>query len=193
MNKVVCWLLAITLIALPCSAAKVRWYNATSHTGGGDNALDSINGQNLYDGDIAIVVTTTNTDTYTLDVDSAAAEDATSYTVIAPDSNAGDKRWILETRSYDFSYTTLADDATPSVANENLFLTGGTTTITDFDDGITGQVITVVADHSITITDGTNILLSGSANFEMTATDSLTLVCKADNQWYEVSRGDNGA
>jgi len=88
---------------------------------------------------------------------------------------------------------TLDDDATPSVANGRIFLTGGTTTITDFDDGYTGQIITVIAEHSLTITDGTNIFLNGSANWAMTATDTLTLVCKADGLWYEISRGDNGA
>ena len=86
-----------------------------------------------------------------------------------------------------------ADDATPSVRDGNLFLTGGTTTITDFDDGETGQIITVIAEHSLTITDGTNIFLSGSANWAMTATDTLTLICKADNKWYETARSDSGA
>jgi len=88
---------------------------------------------------------------------------------------------------------TLANDATPSVKNGNIFLTGGTTTITDFDDGHTKQIITIIAEHSLTITDGTNIFLSGSANWSMTATDTLTLICKADNLWYEIGRGDNGA
>jgi hypothetical protein len=87
----------------------------------------------------------------------------------------------------------LANDATPSVSGGKNFLTGGTTTITDFDDGVVGQEITIIAEHSIKITDGTNIFLSGSADFDMTATDTLTLICKADNKWYEVSRGDNGA
>lgn len=87
--------------------------------------------------------------------------------------------------------STLADDATPSVLNGYVFLTGGTTTITDFDDGVTGQIITIVSEHAITITDGTNIYLSGSANFVMAATDTLTLICKADNKWYEISRSDN--
>ena len=85
----------------------------------------------------------------------------------------------------------LADDATPSVLGLNYFLTGGTTTITDFDDGVEAQVITVIAEHSLTITDGTNIFLNGSADFDMDATDSLTLICKADNKWYEISRSDN--
>jgi len=88
---------------------------------------------------------------------------------------------------------TLADEATPSIDAGRSFLTGGTTTITDFDDGITGQVIHVIAEHSLTITDGTNIFLSGSTNWAMTATDTLTLICKADGKWYELSRGDNGA
>jgi hypothetical protein len=91
---------------------------------------------------------------------------------------------------------TLADEGTPSVIGapaDGVWLTGGTTTITDFDDGYTGQIIRIIAEHSITITDGTNIFLSGSVNFDMTATDTLTLICKADNKWYEIARSDSGA
>jgi hypothetical protein len=88
---------------------------------------------------------------------------------------------------------TLADEATPSVSATSTYLTGGTTTITDFDDGIAGQIITIIAEHSLDITDGTNIFLSGSANWSMTATDTLTLICKADNKWYEIARSDSGA
>ena len=191
MNK-----LKLSIILLICFTASLcfaepRWYQATSLTGGSTSSADSINGQNLADGDKLIVITTTNSYFYTLDADSGSSEDSTSYTVISPDSNAGDKRWVLEGIIYDFAFTTLADDATPSVANENRFLTGGTTTITDLDDGITGQIITIISEHSITITDGTNIFLSGSANFEMVATDTLTLICKSDNKWYEIGRSDN--
>jgi hypothetical protein len=89
-------------------------------------------------------------------------------------------------------FQTLADEATPSVVG-SLFTTGGTTTITDFDDGFTGQVITVLSEHAVTITDGTHIILHGSANFGMAASDSLTLVLKADNKWYELSRMVNAA
>jgi len=85
----------------------------------------------------------------------------------------------------------LANDATPSVSGSNQWLTGGTTTITDFDDGYIGQVITIISEHAITITDGTNIFLNGSANFVMGATDILTLIQKADGLWYEISRSDN--
>lgn len=84
-----------------------------------------------------------------------------------------------------------AADATPSIKGRDYWLTSGTTTITDFDDGITGDVITIVAEHAVTITDGTNIFLSGSIDFVMAATDTLTLICKADGLWYELSRSDN--
>ena len=137
--------LLILCFAIPCFG-KARWYNATSHLGGTDGTVDSINGQNLFDGDKLIVVTTTNTYFYTLDVDSAGTEDSNSYTILKPDSNAGDKRWIIETIVYDFVYSTFTDeDATPSVADENLFYTNTTTgtPITQFDNGIVGQKITI--------------------------------------------------
>jgi|GEM_PF-3958655 hypothetical protein len=90
-----------------------------------------------------------------------------------------------------YKISTLADDATPTVGNGYYFLTGGTTTITDFDDGVEGQEIKIIAEHSITITDGTNIFLSGSANYVMAATDTLMLIQKADGKWYEMARSNN--
>lgn len=56
---------------------------------------------------------------------------------------------------------TLDNTGTPSVKNGDRFFTGGTTTITDFDDGIEGQEITVVSNHSVTI-DTTSTNLTGS-------------------------------
>lgn len=98
--------------------------------------------------------------------------------------------WLPEQRSIG----TLADDATPSIfGRDRTFLTGGTTTITDFDGGAEGQIIRIIAEHSITITENANIFLSGSVDFDMTATDTLTLIQKADGNWYELARGDNGA
>lgn len=100
---------------------------------------------------------------------------------------------LFNRTSEPFSWTprTLSNDATPSVQGGHIFLTGGTTAITDLDEGVEGQIVTIVSEHAITITDGTNIFLSGSANFVMAATDTLTLVCKADNKWYEIGRSDN--
>lgn len=87
--------------------------------------------------------------------------------------------------------TTLADDATPSVKDGTIFKTGGTTTITDFDDGVRGQTIQIRAGHSVTITDNANIVLSGGANFAMVSTDTLTLTMFDTGVWSEVSRSVN--
>lgn len=156
--------------------AKPRWWNCTSVLGGAEGSLDSVNGQNLFDGYKAEIITTTNTYFYTLDEDSAAAEDTTSYTVVSPDSNAGDKRWILECVIYDFAFTTFTDeDTTPSVANENLFLTNTTaTTVTRFDNGIAGQRITIHSKGAITFDLTANARLIGSSADIVTASGDIT-------------------
>lgn len=89
--------------------------------------------------------------------------------------------------------TLTSGDATPSVIGGGVWRTAGTTTITNFADGTTGEIIIILAETSITITDGTSILLNGSVNFDMTADDTVTLIRKSDAKWYELSRGDNGA
>lgn len=87
--------------------------------------------------------------------------------------------------------STLADSATPSVLGGGIFLTGGTTPITDFLNGAAGDEITILSEHSIKITEGANIVLAGSTDFDMVDTDSLTLIQKADGNWYEKSRSVN--
>lgn len=69
-------------------------YGATSLTGGGAGSLDAIDGAELADKDVAIVfIQGDATYDYILDIDSGAAE--SSPNTIAPDTNAGNKRWIL--------------------------------------------------------------------------------------------------
>mgnify|MGYP003624690181 CR=1 FL=1 len=84
----------------------------------------------------------------------------------------------------------MSNAATPSVNNGRYLRTGGTTTITDFANGVEGQVITILSEHPVTITHGTNILLLGFANFVMASRDTLTLILKSDGNWYEVNRTD---
>jgi len=72
----------------------VTVYKKTALTGGGASALDGINGTGLLDGDLAFVMLSNVLYVYILDADSAAAE--SSPTVISPDANAGNKRWILQ-------------------------------------------------------------------------------------------------
>ena len=82
----------------------------------------------------------------------------------------------------------LVNEATPSVLGHDKWRTGGTITITDFDDGYEGKILTVISEHAVTIEDGTDIVLNGSADFVTVPTDTLTLVQKADGNWYEISR-----
>ena len=87
--------------------------------------------------------------------------------------------------------TFTSGDATPTIANADVFITAGTTAITDFDNGVVGQVIYIKATANITITDGAPIILAGSANYDMTDTDTLTLCMFDDQVWQEVSRSIN--
>jgi len=82
-------------------------------------------------------------------------------------------------------------DATPTVAGRTVFKTTGTTAITDFDDGVVSQTITILATASITITDGSPIILNGSADFTMVASDTLTLTMFNDQVWQEIGRSVN--
>jgi len=63
-------------------------------TGGAANALDAIDGNSLLDGDEAVVMSGGNYYIFLMDAVSGAAEN--SPYVIAPDTNAGTKRWILQ-------------------------------------------------------------------------------------------------
>lgn len=69
-------------------------YTKYGKTGGGVDDLDGVNGDNLLDGDPAHVWEDGILYHYLLDATSGAT--ATSPTVIAPVTNPGDKRWILQ-------------------------------------------------------------------------------------------------
>jgi len=68
-------------------------YYRTSLTGGGDTALDNLDGSTLQHDDSALVVTSSYAYFYKLDATSGAPEN--SPNIIAPDSNPGTKRWVL--------------------------------------------------------------------------------------------------
>ena len=69
-------------------------YYKQALTGGATNALDGINGTSLKNLDIAYVMVSNVLYVYQLDSTSGAAE--SSPDVIAPGTNPGDKRWILQ-------------------------------------------------------------------------------------------------
>ena len=81
---------------------------------------------------------------------------------------------------------TVVDSNTPSIAGSNEWLLTETTTITDFDDGVTGQMITIIADaNSRTITHGTNIYLNAGVDLTLASSQTLSLICGDDNKWYQ--------
>jgi hypothetical protein len=84
-------------------------------------------------------------------------------------------------------------DATPTVLGGRLFITTGTTTITDFDDGVLGQTIKIrCTTSSLTITNNASIIkLAGATNYVMTADDTLTLTMYVDQVWTEDCRSVN--
>lgn len=69
---------------------------AHGRTGGTTGMLDAIDGNDVADKDMAVVIEGPSGAAffYHLDADSGAAE--SDPDVIAPDSNAGTKRWILQ-------------------------------------------------------------------------------------------------
>ena len=87
-------------------------------------------------------------------------------------------------------------DTTPSVKNGNLFKTNNDRpiTITQFDDGTTGQQITIIINDAYTnfTHDVRKIYLNGGANWTAGTTgDTISFVCVDGTKWYETNRSDN--
>ena len=98
-----------------------RW--ATSLTGGGDGALDSYDGASLLDEEMALAnVPGDKFYIYVLNATSGAAESVPN--IIAPDSNAGLKRWILQSIHTKIDGIDLdgATDIGAALADEDLIL-----------------------------------------------------------------------
>ncbi len=102
-------------------ADKNIYWSKTALTGGAAGALDSIDGTALQDGEVAHVWISNVLYIYLLDVDSGAAE--SSPAIIAPDTNAGDKRWILQSY-YSGSGTLYTDHIAESTAAHGVEIDG---------------------------------------------------------------------
>ena len=90
--------------------------------------------------------------------------------------------------SADTAITFISTDATPTVAGGETFITAGTTAITDFDDGVVGQTIKILAASDLVITHGTPIQLRHNINFDINSGETLTLHMFNDQVWEEVAR-----
>jgi hypothetical protein len=93
------------------------------------------------------------------------------------------------------SVTFTDGDTTPSVSGSNSFYCNytNTTTITNFDDGVLGQIITisflVPAGKTLTV-DRSNSLLLNSGNLVVAAGTYATLTLVKGACWFEVSRSN---
>ena len=100
-------------------AIKTFYPGFTALTGGTAAALDSVDGNSLLDGDVAITIYGGDFYCHILDADSGASENPPA--VIAPDTNAGTKRWIRAVVAGEVTGLTFGDLGT------GFSLTGGTT------------------------------------------------------------------
>jgi len=107
--------------------------------------------------------------------------------------NDRQERWRNLTQLDGTIHVFTSGDATPSVLGGGMFQTAGTTAITDFDDGVIGDILYIEANSTITITHGTPIQLNGDANYAMVAGDTLVLGMFTDQVWHEISRGGQSA
>jgi len=72
----------------------------------------------------------------------------------------------------------------------DVFYVSGTTNFGNISGGWAGRKITLIFQGALTITHSANITLAGSANFAVTAGDTLTLVFKSSTSAAEIGRGD---
>lgn len=86
------------------------------------------------------------------------------------------------------------NDATPTVAGSNSFLASNATplSITNFDDGVQGQLIRIKFTNGNTtiVHDVTKIKLRGGANLTPATNTTLTFERDASNIWWEISNGN---
>lgn len=182
-------------------------YYKTILTGGGASALDGIDGAALNDKDFAFVMVSNVSYTYQLDADSGVAE--SSPDVICPNTNAGDKRWILQLASGSVN----SGFASPT----ELIISGGEITVsgdnkwrfhsidTQNDDasddldtingGNTGEKLILQAANgarTVVCKDGTSLKLQ--ADFSLNnVEDKLELLCISSGIWHEMTRASNGS
>jgi hypothetical protein len=147
-------------------------YLKTALTGGGADALDNVDGTGLLDTDVAIVLAGGYLYIYILDDDSAAPE--SSPDVIRPDTNADDKRWLLQSPLT--GTLAVADGGTGAAAltDHGVIVGSGTGAVTPLTVGTNGQVLvgSTGADPVFaTITAGTGISMTPGAGTLTIATD----------------------
>lgn len=95
------------------------------------------------------------------------------------------------------AHTIAADDATPSIAGANIFVTSantGATAITDLDNPLAGQQVVICGGsnaNSSTIADAGNFNLSSAITLSLDV--CIMLLVQADNDYVEITRSNASA
>jgi len=147
-------------------------YLKTALTGGGADALDTVDGAGLLDADVAFVLAGGYLYVYLLDDDSAAAE--SSPDVIRPDTNAGDKRWILQSALAGALTVAGGGTGATTLTDHGVLVGSGAGAITPLAVGTNGQVLvgSTGADPVFaTIGEGTGISITLGAGTITIATN----------------------
>ena len=87
---------------------------------------------------------------------------------------------------------TLDDTGTPSVTAGKFWITGGTTTITNFTGGVLGQELWIRSSHLVTVTANANIETANGSDFDMEPGRVMQLAQWATGVWTEVTRRSGG-
>jgi hypothetical protein len=164
--------------------AAIQWWRVNLSKTGGDLYIDNciMDGQTYGVEGPSVVHTLDN---FKYDADTSTVITADVIRILAT-------RYVNGGVTEGSPVTFTSTDATPSVQGNNLFKTAGTTAITDFDDGLTGQTIQILATNSIRITYNSSIIiLKGSTHYDMTVGDTLTLTMFNEGVWSEVARSVN--
>ena len=116
---------------------------------------------------------------------------ATGFNGSAP-KRRNNLSFAAETIEAQVAETFSSGNATPSVLNGAHFITSGSTAITDFINGVEGQIISVYrGDSDITITrDGTQIETLTAASITLTATHPFARFRNDNGTWKEIERAD---
>lgn len=168
MKKLFVGLIVLLLLAIPAlgfsfvggSRGGIQWACSTL-TGGAVGALDRINGNKLYDGMMAVVITTGQDGyLYVLDDDYGGGE--SSPDAILPDTNPGTKGWILITfyaESLNFSTSITIGDA--GISETELEILDGATLSTaelNYLDNVTSDVQTQINAQEAELTNSAGLL-----------------------------------
>lgn len=162
-------IVALCLAPLAGQATNKIYYSKTALTGGAETALDYIDGDLLTDGDVAHVMTGGLLYTYKLNATSGATESSPS--IISPDTNAGDKRWVLQREFTDLPNLLFNVGLTATVSSKAL-----TVTLTGANGNASAAGnASLIGFRSATLTDGKPVVRSVTSSLSIVLTSGSTL------------------